>query len=244
MPPLVSSFDEPTARQFDDASMKEFQPEGCTIRFNMECIVHTVPDVNDFTEEEIENMWFSAAEFKKLKSKRRVLERMMLSGRFQNSDNSDDYCFRGIETAKDREFRHSRRQQVGNALFTEQGQQTIQGKRDPERLRNALLDYTTASAGEALERARSDFLAIREEGEDMAEVSESFCLVQIEDLHLEELANEEHHEDNDLDDISIDDCLVDSMVLASSPRKQRKGLRRLIPMRSKRFFVSKNQRKD
>lgn len=245
MPPLVSTFDEPTARHFDDStsSLKEYQPEGCVVRFNMECRVHTVPDISEYTDEEIENLWFSTAEFKKLKSKRRVIERMMLSGRFQESDTSDDYCFRGIETAKDREFRLSRRQRVGRILIAEQINQAGQGIRDPERLRNVLIEHTAASAAEARERAQKDSLAIGREVAQVCDADEPCCLIQIGDLDLEELVKEELAQD-DMDDNSVDDdCSVDSIVLVTSPRKQRKGLRRLLSSRNKGFFM-KSERKN
>lgn len=161
MPPLAPFADSSSIGFFSDHS-RDSQNKPSVMFSLDQNQVQLIEKVEDMSPEDILNSYYRPDDFKKMKSKNRVLLRMMKAGRF-NGNNSNEYCFRGIEDDATKEERRARISKVRSALFAELRQQKLNGVDEPEELAKKLAQESRVSLELALARGHSDAEDVREE---------------------------------------------------------------------------------
>ena len=157
MPPFASfvnglSHSEHSRESVDKAS----------VRFSLDKNeVQPIPTLGELSEQEISDMYYTSGDFKKMRSKNKVILRLMKTGRF-NGD-SDEYCFRGVVIESLKQERQARLQKVYGALFWEVKRQSVEGVQNPSSIARKVAEITRQSTEEALVRACEDAAAVQDE---------------------------------------------------------------------------------
>ncbi len=111
-----------------------------------------IPKLNEFTPKEIADCFYTSDDYKKMKSKDRVLVRLMKKGRFD--DQSCEYCLRGIALESNKLERQSRIQRV-QAIVLSSHNKDHEDDGDHQ-LAEMLAKATLSATEEALARAQED----------------------------------------------------------------------------------------
>jgi hypothetical protein len=123
------------------------------------CQTRLVESHHDFSEDEIESIWYSSDDYRRIRSKNQRLVRMIKDGYFAMEDDKH-FCFRGIVNEQLRQKRVAYRQQALHSLRCEQQRQYMAGITDEDNLRSALVLSTRLATEEAMVRAQEDRRAV------------------------------------------------------------------------------------
>lgn len=130
------------------------------VHFNEMVEVRAHIHVNDYTDEEYTDSWFSRKELKDLKGCLGITVRMMVSGNLE--EDTDEYCSRGLEirTSAGCEQRKMNKRRGWDAALGEQERQQTRCIDDPELIASAFIQATAASRKIALMNGLRDELEV------------------------------------------------------------------------------------
>jgi hypothetical protein len=93
------------------------------VQFDDYAEVHDVPAIDEYSPEEIANIWFVGDEYSRMKKNNKTITRMINTGRFDEDE--ENVCFRGLEH-KSITGAKQRRQAKHSALCAVLSAQTVQ----------------------------------------------------------------------------------------------------------------------
>jgi hypothetical protein len=135
-------------------------PQKISVQFDLECIeTRYIPPIDELTEEEIEDTWYTISDYAMIKSMNRILARKMKRGEIDGTSN--DYCFRGLKsrTKQGSEKRERLKEEASDVLFMEQNRQFYGNIKDPENLRELMISCTREAVEDAIALGKKDELA-------------------------------------------------------------------------------------
>jgi hypothetical protein len=148
-------------------------PQKISVQFDLESIeTQYIPHIDELTEEEIQDTWYTISEFAMFKSINRMLARKMKREEIDETSN-EEYCFRGlrIRNKQGSGKRERLKEEAADVLFLEQNRQFYAGIKDPEKIRELMLSCTREAVEDAIALGKKDELAVldnevKEEEED------------------------------------------------------------------------------
>jgi hypothetical protein len=126
-------------------------------------VIHVVKSLEDYSEEELEETWFTRTEFDEIKTSYKDLIFRMRNKEFLKD--TDDCCTRGLEGRSKAGARH-RREIILNSLvavLTEQQRQREERRSDPEAIASVYRQHSYHSLQAAANMGRRDQYSIAEE---------------------------------------------------------------------------------
>jgi len=86
------------------------------------------------TDEEIDELWYTRADYKRIKKSYQFILQLMAMGRKEEDENPDDVCFRGLEFKTKKGYRRRKRDKDMSIdiVLSEQERQWEKGRQDPE----------------------------------------------------------------------------------------------------------------
>jgi hypothetical protein len=131
--------------------------------FHPEAVVYEIPHFEDFTQEEIADLWFQVPDYDAMAAENWFTVDMMTNGRL--SENDDKFCGRGLEHRMPaRSLRREKNIQAAReAVIDEQKLQLSQHSRDPDFLADIYSEITTRARDIARIKGLHDEKEAREE---------------------------------------------------------------------------------
>lgn len=170
MPPRSLSERSPVSvMRWDDSStissmdnMKSGKPPLAKgIRFAEKNEIFHIQHLDDMTDEEVFNIWYTSKEYSEIKQAYQVTIFMMESG---ETITGDEHTSRGLEyrTQEGAWARYENKRDAYNAVLDEQDRQWKVDKDDYEKIRQIYLKHSTKCANAAIVRALQDERDIKE----------------------------------------------------------------------------------
>lgn len=122
------------------------------------CETHLIESHLDFSEEEMESIWYNGDDYRRMRNKNIAMQRMIKNG-YHVKEDDKHFCFRGVIHDELRKKRTAYREEALELLCREQRRQYMSGVIDEEKIRSVLLSCSQAAAEEAIVRAQADRLA-------------------------------------------------------------------------------------
>ena len=139
-------------------ALNSFTQEKCrrSVSFDSNVACVDTLHLNDYTDEELSNTWFTPREYKALRAENKLTVALMESG--TDFEEELAFCSKGLEgmTNIERGRKFELRFRCGRAIFDEQDRQKRLGMDDPVSLAQIYGKYTFSSKMEAFLMAASD----------------------------------------------------------------------------------------
>jgi hypothetical protein len=143
-----------------------------SVTFDEEAEVRYVEHILELSPEVIENTWYNAGQFQRIKKINIFLSKMLRRG---DCEETDDYSFRGLEhrTKEGSLAREDAKEKASDLLFLEQRRQKVEGIEDPEYLAELMNECTAERRQIALQFAKADQEAVIDGNSSFTEETDS-----------------------------------------------------------------------
>ena len=172
----------PKKKKTDLKRKKDKKGEVKSVSFYPDCTVMNTLHLNDYTDQEMRDCWYSYTELKHIRKEARTTVRYLLSGgddksvassssltsssssSLCNESQEEEHCARGLEYCSPqlRELRIQVKIVAREAVLDEQEYQSLVGVVDPERLSKVYKDQTAESKHAAALLGKSDEYVARQ----------------------------------------------------------------------------------